>query len=71
MSKNTDLHLYFKDLLLLKLIQLFKSWVSGASFVPIKAFIMLCSHSTLMMNNEDRGKNSATYRRFLSRVRVI
>jgi hypothetical protein len=43
-----------------------QSWVSGAIFVHIEAFIMLFSHSKLMMNNEDRGKNSAIYRRCLS-----
>ena len=44
--------------------------VSGAIFVHIEVFIMLFSRSKLMMNNEDKGKNSATYRRCLTRVGV-
>ena len=44
--------------------------VSAAIYAHIKALTMLFSHSKLMMSNEDRGVNSCTYRRFLSRIRV-
>ena len=70
MSKNFDLYFYFNWLCIFSFNTVIQLRVSGAIFVLIEAFIMLFSHSKLMMNNEDRGKNSATYRRCLSRVQV-